>query len=363
MIADLGWTKAQFAALGILSLINAFVFPVAGRLADLFGVRRTVLIGIVTLPIAYLAFARMTGPIWQYAVIQLAMGVLTITTSTTVYTRLAVQFVSRARGLALAIVASGPALTGIVLGPVMNGFVESYGWRSSFLLLAGYAAVTGVITLLLLPRERVPTGAPRPRKRLAREDYPLIFRSPTFWALLGAMLLCNLPQIVVLSQLKMVLMEHGIPAAETSLMIGALPAGVLAGRFIAGLALDRFPAHLVGFIGLSLPSLGLFIFAASVTSPSLLTLATVLIGFAVGAEGDIIGYVVARNFGVAIYSSVMGLLTMAISISVAIGSGLLSLSLKLGGGYEAYMLGCGVAALAGSLLMLPIKTPPRSPAE
>jgi hypothetical protein len=31
MIGDLGWTRAQFATLGVLSLVTAFVFPVAGR--------------------------------------------------------------------------------------------------------------------------------------------------------------------------------------------------------------------------------------------------------------------------------------------------------------------------------------------
>lgn len=356
MIGDLGWSKAKFASLGVLSLIIAFVFPVVGRMADLIGVRRTVLIGIVALPVAYVALSLMTGPVWQYVAIQLGLGILTVTTSTTVYTRIAVQSIRQARGLALAIVASGPAMTGTFLGPIMNRFVEAHDWRTSYQVLALYAAVTGMITLALLPRELPATIAATARKRIARTDYPLIFRSSAFWILLVAMLLCNLPQIVAMSQLKMVLMEHGIAATATSIMLAALPLGVLAGRFVSGYALDRAPAYLVGFIGLSLPSVGLFIFATQSSAAWVLTLATISIGFAVGAEGDIVAYIVARRFGVDIYSSVMGMLTMAISFSVALGSAILALSLKLTGGYRFYMLTSGTAVLVGSLLFLLLRS-------
>jgi MFS family permease len=357
MIADLGWTKAQFAALGMLSLINAFMFPVAGRMADVFGVRKTVFIGIVSLPLAYLALAHMTGPIWQYFVIQLACGLLTITTSTTIYSRVAVEYTKVARGLALAIVASGPAMTGAILGPIMNHYVEANGWRSAYLLLALYAAVAGVITLFILPRNNPTVRQGLPARRRARDDYPVIARSPAFWLLVSAMLLCNLPQIVVMTQLKLVLIQYGVSVRGTSIMLSALPLGVIAGRFVTGFSLDRLPSHVVGFISLSLPSVGLFIFAAGPNSLMLLTFATVCIGFSVGAEGDLIAYIVARKFGINLYSSVMGLLTMAISLSAALGSGLSSLSLKLTGGSGPYMIGCGSAVLVGSLLMLLLRTP------
>lgn len=358
MIADLHWSKAQFAALGGLSLITAFFFPIAGRLGDLLGVWRTALIGIVALPLSYLAFSFMTGPIWQFAAIQLAMGILTITTATLIYCRVAVRYVQKARGIALAIVASGPAVTGMIVAPLMNRFVEAHGWRASYQILALYVAIGGMITLWLLPRDRPEpaiSGAPR---REARKDYPLIFRSKAFWILLGAMMLCNLPNIIVLSQLKMILIGLGIPAANTSVMLTSLPLGLLAGRFVIGYCLDRYPSHLVGAFGLALPCIGLFIFASGSSEPWLLTFATICLGFALGAEGDIISFVSARKFGVAVFSSVMGLLTMVISFSVALGSGLLGLSLKLTGGYTAYLYGCSMAVLLGGSLIFLLRLCP-----
>lgn len=352
MIEDLGWTKAQYAMLGTLSLVMSFCFPIAGRLADLIGVRRTVLIGIIVLPFSYIGYSLMSGAIWQYIVIHLVAGILCITTTNTVYSRVAVQHAERARGLALAIVASGPALTGAIGVPLVNALIEAEGWRSTYHVLALYAAVAGIITLILLPREKRPAdGASRPRRR-AREDYPLIFRTPAFWLLLVAMLACNLPQIVAMSQMKMVLIENGIASEDTSLMLAALPLGVLLGRFVAGFALDRYPAHLVGFFGMAVPSFGLALLASRFDAPAVLTFASFCLGFSVGAEGDIVAYVVARKFGVGIYSSVMGLMTMAISLSVALGAALLSVTLELTGAFNTFILICSAAVFAGGVLFL-----------
>jgi predicted MFS family arabinose efflux permease len=352
MIADLGWSRATFAALGTLSIVPTLCFPFAGRLADVIGVKRTVLIGIIILPLGFLAYSLMTGAIWQYVAIQLAVGVLGITTTNSVYSRVAVQYSERARGLALAIVASGPAVTGIILTRPVNILIETQGWRTTYHALALFVALAGVITLLALPPEKKPAPDASAPKRRARDDYPRIFRTPVFWILLVAMFLCNLPQIVAMSQLKMVLMDKGIDARDTWLMLGALPFGVLVGRFAAGLALDRLPAPIVGFIGTGLPSIGLLMIASGFDTPAALTLAVLSIGFSVGADGDILAFVVSRKFELHIYSSVMGLMTMGISLAVSFGAALLGLTLKLTGKFDAFLLVCAAAVFAGSLLFL-----------
>jgi len=94
-------------------------------------------------------------------------------------------------------------------------------------------------------------------------------------------------------------------------MFSALSIGMLAGRFLTGIALDRFSPYPVAFITLGLPSLGLFIIASSLDAPAVLTIVVFCLGFAFGSEGDIVAFLVARRFGVAIYSSVLGLLTAA----------------------------------------------------
>lgn len=355
LLADTGWSKAEFAMVGSLALLMSFVFPFVGRLADTIGVRWTALIGQVTLPLVYLAYSLMGGQLWVYVAIFALQSVLCVTTTSTVYTRAAVQHVERARGLALAIVASGPALAGIVIAPVLNAYVEANGWRASYQAVALCTAIAGVVTFLLLPSDKANNAAATtPPKRRAREDYPLILRTRAFWILLVAMLLCNLPQTIVLVQLKLLLLANGISGEGASVMLSAVSVGMLAGRFVTGIALDRFNAVITSFFGLALPSVGLFLLASSLDTPTVVTIAVFCLGFAFGAEGDIIAFLVARHFGVRVYSSTLGLLTAAMSFSTASGALLLSLTLAKTGGYNLYLVivGCAVLLGAASILLL-----------
>ncbi|MBW8755107.1 MAG: MFS transporter [Sphingomonadales bacterium] len=356
LIADQHWSKAEFALVGSLALVTSFAFPFIGRLADVLGVRWTALIGMATLPLAYLAYSQMSGELWVYVAIFFVQSLLCVTTTATVYTRLVVQYVEKARGLALAIAVSGPAISGAIGGPILNAYVEAHGWRASYQALAIFAVIAAVVTFLLIPPERPKASgdaaAPPKPKRRARDDYPAIIRTPTFWILLGVMLLCNLPATIMLVQLKLLLLANGVTGEGASVMFTALSLGMLTGRFVAGIALDRFRAHIVAFVTLSLPSIGLFIMASSYDAPAVLTFAVFCLGFAFGAEGDIVGFLVARHFGVAVYSSVMGLLTCAMSFSTASGAALLSATMAATGGYDLYLVIVGVAVLMGASLLL-----------
>jgi len=362
MITGNGWSQAEFAAIGGVAVFTAAALPVAGRIADVLGVRLTALIGQVALPLIYLSYSLMSGAISTYIAIFILQSVICVTTTATVYTRLAVQYVKRARGLALAIVASGPALTGAIGGPILNAYVEAHGWRDAYQAMALFAAIAGVVTFLLIPPDRAPRDAPRPPRRRASEDYPIILRSPAFWILAVSMLLCNLPQVIMLTQLKLVLLDNGIEGTGAGIMFTALSLGMLAGRFITGVALDRFNPYVVSFITLGLPSLGLYLIASSLDTPTVLTFAVFCLGFAFGAEGDIVAFLVARNFGVDIYSSVLGLMTAVMSTSAALGAGLLSYTLARTGGFDLFLTIVGTAVIIGAatLLLLGRGRPPNA---
>ncbi|MCX7675863.1 MAG: MFS transporter, partial [Alteraurantiacibacter sp.] len=229
LIADLGWSKAEFAAVGGLGFVSSLAFPFIGRLADVLGVRLTALIGQVTLPLAYLAYSMLSGDISAYVAIFVVQSVLCVTTTATVYTRLVVQYVVRARGLVLAIVVSGAAITGALGGPLLNTFVEDHGWRAAYRALAVFSVIAAAITFLLIPKDeghRAQAGL----RRSAREDYPVILRNRVFWIFAGAMLLCNLPQVLMLTQLKLLLLENGIDGHGVAGFFSALSLGMLAGR-------------------------------------------------------------------------------------------------------------------------------------
>ena len=352
LIADAGWSKAQFAMTGILGLLTAMAMPLIGRLADVLGVKITALIGLVAMPLAFLGYSFCGGSFTVYLAVFVFQSIVCVTTTATVYTRLVIQHIRHARGLALAIVACGPALSSALGGPLINEFVEARGWVATYQVLAIFVTLTGIATFLLMPTGGTHALAATSPRRRARDDYPEIFRNPAFWILFGSMYLCNLPLTLILVQLKMLVLDNGITGEGASIMFTALAGGMLMGRFVTGLALDRLPAQVVSFVTLGLPALGLYVLATDFDTPTIVTLSIFCLGFSVGAEGDIMAFLVARYFRTDIYSSVLGLLTAVTSFAAASGAAYLSWTLSRTGHFNQFLVTTATTVIIGSLLLL-----------
>jgi len=81
-------------------------------------------------------------------------------------------------------------------------------------------------------------------------------------------------------------------------------------------------------------------------------------GLSVGAESDVVAYLVVRNFGLKLYSSVHSIIATSTAIAAVLGSVLLSVFLKSTSSYAPFLGVTGVLAVLGSLLFLLL---PRNP--
>jgi MFS family permease len=362
LIRAFGWTKAEFALLGTIGLITLIGLPIAGRLVDRFNVRRTALIGFVTGPITFLMLSRMSGDFPYYIAITLVQNLLCMTTTSTVFTRTVVQHIHRARGMALGIAASGPALTIAVAGPLLNNFITANGWRAGYVALAIFTAVGGAIAIALVPSPRE-APAPQspveiaPKRARAQGAYKMIMGMPAFWIMVAGVMLSNVSQFITNSQLGIVLQSYGTVQTQISSMISIFAIGILVGRLVCGLALDRFPAPVVATIVMAMPAVGQLLIAANVDSTLVLSSAVLFLGLSYGAEGDLIGYLVARSFGISIYGTVLGIMAASISLGSAFGSVFLSATLKSTGGYGLFLVASAVLAIIGSLFFLLLPKP------
>jgi predicted MFS family arabinose efflux permease len=352
LIRAFGWSKSDFALLGTLGLMTLIALPASGRLVDRFGVRRTALIGILAGPISFLVLSRMSGNFQYYLVILVIQNLLCMTTTSTVYTRTVVQHIKRARGVALAIAATGPALTIAIAGPLLNNFITAHGWRAGYVALALFTGIGGLIAVALVPPRTDVAPAPVIAHRKSRHAYGVIVRMPAFWIMFAGITFTNIAQFIANSQLGVLLQANGVSAPEISTIISVFAIGVLIGRFACGVALDRFAAPLVAMIALGLPAIGQFLIASDLDAVPVLTGAVLLLGLSYGAEGDLIGYLVVKTFGIRIYGTVLGIMAASISLGSAGGSLLLSLTLKSTGGYAAFLTISGALTLCGSLLFL-----------
>jgi hypothetical protein len=110
--------------------------------------------------------------------------------------------------------------------------------------------------------------------------------------------------------------------------------------------------HLVAAISMGVPAVGYFLLASGVTHLAAIEVSVFIMGLAIGAEGDLIGFLAARTFGMAVYSSAVGLLTAAIGGSAAIGAAILSLTLKSTGHFTLFLTVSGWCVLIGGFFFL-----------
>jgi cyanate permease len=112
-----------------------------------------------------------------------------------------------------------------------------------------------------------------------------------------------------------ILADRGVGLAQASTAFGLLGAAIIIGRLAVGVLVDRLAAHLVAAVFIALPSVACLLLARHrATVP-----AVVLAGISVGAEVDLLAFLVSRYFGLLHYAQIYGWALSAFSAGVGIG--------------------------------------------
>src|SRR5688500_4369829 len=133
-----------------------------GRLSDRFGIVAPVDGGAISLGLGYVMASQATS-LWQFILAQgLLVGVASSATFAPLLADTSLWF-ARHRGMAVAIIASGSYLAGTVWPPVVQHFIDSAGWRPTYVGI-GVFCVASMVPLALALRRRSPlteaTSAP-----------------------------------------------------------------------------------------------------------------------------------------------------------------------------------------------------------
>jgi MFS family permease len=143
--AEFGIARADASLPYTLTMIGfGFGGILMGKIADRFGVMVPVLVGSACLALGFIA-AGFAQNLFQFAAAQgLLIGLLgTSGTFVPLVADISLWF-TRRRGIAVAIVMSGNYLAGTVWPPLMQHFIDTAGWRATYI-------GTGVFCLLSMP--------------------------------------------------------------------------------------------------------------------------------------------------------------------------------------------------------------------
>jgi MFS family permease len=240
-----------------------------GKLSDRFGVMVPVLIGSVSLALGFVA-AGFAQNLAQFAVAQgLLIGFLGIAGSfVPLVADTALWFVRR-RGIAVAIVMSGNYLAGTVWPPLMQYFIDTQGWRATY-LGAGLFCLAAMPLLALGLRRKPPaieavaqSGAATPHvvKAPADTDRPLGFSPGALQALLciagvACCVAMSMPQVHMVAYCG----DLGYPAARGAEMLSLMLGFGIASRLASGWIVDRIGGLKTLLLGAALQATALALF-------------------------------------------------------------------------------------------------------
>ena len=369
LVKAFGWSRAQFALVGLTMLTTLFLLPFVGRFTDRLGVRRVAMLGTILVPLCFVGYAAQQGAFAHYLIVSTCILAVGSLTSPLVYTRLIAENFERATGLALTIVNCMPALLAIALVPLLNEAIERFGWRAAYLGMGAFTLVGGIAALSLIPRASGAGRKPEPASDEAPHNLPdlpavpelhagtsdlrIILRSRTFWIILVAIFLCLLQTPLHASQMNIMLVDNGITAQQAANIVSIYALGTLVGRIGCGLALDRFTTPMVAALSMMLPALGFFVLATDLNALVVVASAMFLVGLSVGAESDLLSFLVARYFRLRIYNTTLSLIFCVTFLASALGALAISITLSLADSYSPFLyLVAGCVALGSGLFLL-----------
>ncbi|MDD7940342.1 MFS transporter [Actinomycetospora lutea] len=345
--AEFGWSRSQLSSLALVgAVITILTSPFVGVIVDRFGVRLPGVVSLVVLSGAYVLLSA-SGPSFAgYLAVWVGMYVLAAASTAVAFTRTVNERFDRARGLALGIALGGAGLVAFAVPQILGGQIAE-DWRGGYRILGVTILVGALLVLLLMPRHR-PAAVPADTTAPAFRVGPLL-RTPLFARLAVAFLAISLAVGGLTVHLVPLLRDAGVAASSAAATAGLVGIAVIVGRVISGLLVDRFFAPRV-MVGVLLVA-GLGYVALVVGGPTFAGAAAVGVGLALGAEVDVVGYLVARYYGMAAYSRMFGVFYAVFTLGVGASPLLMAAVRGATGSYTAPLLGA-VALLAVAVVLL-----------
>ncbi len=360
---EFGWSRAQISvAAAIIVWISVLTQPIQGILIDRFGVRRVVLpsIPIFTIALALLYF--LPSSIYAFYAAWIVITICGLALWNGSYNKVMVAWFDRKLGLAVGIVSAGQG-AGAALVPAISQFLVSHvGWRLAYV---GLAAITLVVTLafnLPLLRDKPadkglrPDGDTEPHATtLAHMAYDagLTFREAVkrraFWIIAVAFFLLGTMSTAIVTHQIPMLIDAGLPAQKAAFVASAFGISLIVGRLVAGFLLDWIFAPYVMMVTLLGPIVGLVMYAHGSTG-EIAFLWSACIGFGVGAEFDVLGYLIPRYFGRQAFGKLYGVLLAAFQFGGGIGAAVLGVVRTNNGNYTPGLWGIATTTFLALLL-------------
>lgn len=353
MAAEFGWSRGSASLGALIGTAGAAAMAIPmGRIVDRIGSVRVAIASLAMLAVGFVSLGWGTIDLKSFLLISALLSLTTAGSSPLSFTRLVVASFDCHRGLALGTVLAGTGVGAVLVPRLLTPFVAEYGWRAGYFGLGVIVAASLAPLAWLLTRSNV-------SKIQASQAIPLreLVANPIA-RLLGCMFFLAAVAILgTVVQFVPMLTDWGMTPARAGATASLIGIVAIGGRLITGALLDRCPPNRVTMGLLSTAALGLGVMGVGGVARAVCGAA--VLGLSVGAEANLIAFLVGRYFERAVYSQIYGAIYAAFLVGGSIGPVLSGYLQDLSGDYRLSLL-----VMAGLLALSALMTTrmPRIPA-
>lgn len=324
--AEFSWGRAETAGAGVLSMLGLAIGSVlVGRCIDRFGPSRIILASVALMALLINLLARVGNDPLLFGGLSFLIGVVGAATTPPGYLSVLAMWFDKRLGLALGLAGVGMGAGTVLMPVITQGFIAQYGWRGAYIHLGAWSAAFGAIACVLMFLPRNPSSLTRRVGALHKSIVPgetvsEALRKGRFWLLSAVILVVSASSLGISIHLVSLVTDLGVSASDGARVAALSGVGVVLGRLVCGAVLDVYPAPRIAAMSFALASIGAALLASGTpTGFASVALCGLMIGFAIGAEGDFIPFFVRRYFGLQAFGSIYGLLFFAFAIGGLLG--------------------------------------------
>lgn len=354
--AEFGWNVQQVSiGITVFGITASLLAPVFGWLADRYGVRKVAIWSLIGFILTFSSLYFTPPTLIGFYFLWLLVGLVGIGSTPVTWSRgLSLWFVKQ-RGLALGMMLVGTSAAALIVPQLAVWSSDNFGWRAIFPVVALLPLLIALPATLIFFRE--PRGDERPATlstatgELAGMTFKEAVRTKQFWILWSSIFLIASAYGGAHIHLPAIVGDHGIDRAAAAGIMGIVGIGLLCGRVGVGFMLDRIWGPAVAFPVLCLPALACYLLLGT-SSEMMISFAAFFLGFAAGAESDLIAFLAARYFGMAHFGRIYGMLYMPFGLMSAISPVIYGTVRVKTGSYDGMLIVAAAMFVIGGAMLL-----------
>ncbi len=350
---EFGWSRVQVSlAFTLVAYMIVLVSPLQGWFVDRFGPRRTVLTSIPLFGLGLAALYFTPANLFVFYLLWALVPVLGLGLWPLGYLQSVSRWFDRRLGFALGCANAGIGLGSTLVPLLTAALIPTYGWRGALLGLSVLVICVSWPLVYWLLREPTASHQAAQHASTARTlglSFEQLSRHGSFIVLNLAFFMLGLTATSLVSQQVPLLTEAGwTPEDARAIVTTVFGFALLVARVTVGFVMDHvFAPRVMQIVAIG----GAVACVLYALHPELAIISAILLGFLLGAEFDVLAFLIKRYYGNVAYGKAYGVIFALFYLGSGLGiTGLAWLRQHFGN----YEIGLWVAAavLVASALLL-----------